>query len=93
MRSVFISFTFLISFSFYSNAQTKPTVVSGYVFDDINNNGVRDANEKGIKNVSVCDQVNVVTTNEIGFYQIQYTSTYGFLFVSLPDGFSSKAWW
>ena len=93
MRSVFISFTFLISFSFYSNAQTNPTVVSGYVFDDINNNGVRDANEKGIRNVSVSDQVNVVTTNENGFYQIRYTSTYGLLFVSLPVGFSSKAWW
>ena len=93
MRSVFISFTFLISFPFYSNAQTNPTVVSGYVFDDINKNGVRDASEKGVRNVSVSDQVNVVTTNENGFYQIQYTSTYGSLFVSLPVGFSSRAWW
>ena len=45
------------------------------------------------KNVAVSDQVNVVTTNENGFYRIQYTSIYGILFVSLPNGFQSKAWW
>ena len=67
--------------------------VSGYVFEDLNNNGVKDANEKVIRNVAVSDQVNVVTTNENGFYQIQYTSTYGILFVSLPNGFQSRAWW
>ena len=85
---------FLFSYSFHSIGQTSSSFsVSGYVFDDLNNNGAKDANEKGIRNVAVSDQVNVVTTNENGFYQIQYASTYGILFVSLPNGFQSKAWW
>jgi hypothetical protein len=85
---------FLFSYSLHSIGQTSSSFsVSGYVFDDLNNNGAKDANEKGIRNVPVSDQVNVVTTNENGFYQIQYTGSYGILFVSLPDGFQSKAWW
>ena len=74
-------------------AQTSGTV-SGYVFNDVNNNGIKDVNEKGIKGVSVSDQVNVVTTNEEGLYQINYTSSYGILFVSVPTGYqSSKIFW
>jgi len=85
---------FLFLFSHHLIGQGNSTFsVSGYVFEDLNNNGAKDANEKGIRDAVVSDQVNVVTTNENGFYQIQYTSTYGILFVSLPNGFQSKAWW
>jgi len=74
-------------------AQTSVTI-SGYVFNDVNNNGIKDVNEKGIKDVSVSDQVNVVTTNEEGLYEIKYTSSYGILFVSVPAGYqSSKIFW
>src|ERR1051326_7507808 len=89
MRSVFIFSALLISFSLCANAQT----ISGYVFEDANNNGVKDTNEKGIKNVTVSDQVNVVITNEDGLYRIQYTSSYGILFVSVPNGFRSGSFW
>lgn len=89
MRSVFICFTFLTAVSFYLQAQT----ISGYVFEDANNNGVKDTNEKGIVNVAVSDQVSVVITNADGFYQIQYSSSYGILFVSTPNGFQSRAFW
>jgi hypothetical protein len=93
MRALFIFISFFICFPRQSNAQPGAVTISGYVFDDINNNGVKDASEKGIKNVTVSDQVNVVITNDEGFYQIHYTSSYGILFVSLPNGFSSKAFW
>ena len=90
--SWFLAFLFL--FFRHSIGQANSSFsVSGYVFEDLNNNGVKDANEEGIRNVAISDQVNVVTTRENGFYQIQYTSTYGILFVSLPNGFQSKAWW
>lgn len=92
MRFIFSIVICLICFSRQSGAQSAVTI-SGYVYDDVNNNGVKDANEKGLGHVGVSDQVNVVTTNEDGFYQIQYTSAYGFLFVSLPNGFTSKSYW
>jgi hypothetical protein len=93
MRYTSWSLAFLLLFSHHSIGQAKSSFsVSGYVFEDLNNNGAKDANEKGIRNVVVSDQVNVVTTNESGFYQIQYASTYGILFVSIPNGFQSKAW-
>ena len=77
------------------NAQThSSTLISGYVFDDSNNNGLKDSNEKGVKGVTVSDQVTVVTTNEDGFYQINYTSPYGILFISAPEGFQvTKNFW
>lgn len=90
---MFFFFSFIVCCFCLSNAQTATVTISGYVFDDVNNNGVKETNEKGIKNVAVSDQVNVVTTNEEGFYQIHYTSSYGILFVSLPNGFGSKAFW
>jgi Icc protein len=93
MKSMFFSFSFIVCLFCLSNAQTGTVTISGYVFDDVNNNGVKEGNEKGIKNVAVSDQVNVVTTNDEGLYQIHYTSRYGILFVSLPNGFGSKAFW
>jgi len=82
-------------FSVFLNAQTSSSItISGYVFDDLNSNGVRDANEKGLKDVSVSDQVNVVTTNDEGLYQIKYAGSYGILFVSVPTAYQSeKTFW
>ena len=75
--------------------QTSQTItISGFVFDDLNNNGVKDANEKGIKAAIISDEVNVVTTNDKGFYQIEYTSGFGILFVSVPSGYrAEKNFW
>jgi len=64
------------------------------VFHDSNNNGIKDVNEKGIKNVAVSDQVSVVITNEQGFYRITSTGSYGILFMSVPTGYQlQKAFW
>jgi calcineurin-like phosphoesterase family protein/SdrD B-like protein len=93
MRYALTFFIFLASISLSSNGQPGLVTISGYVFDDVNNNGVKDTGEKGIVNVAVSDQVNVVTTNKDGFYQIQYSSSYGILFMSVPNGFQSSAFW
>src|SRR5436189_5740237 len=93
MRYITPVITFLLCMSYQLSAQHVVTTISGYVFEDLNNNGVKDASEKGVRNVAVSDQVNVVITNESGFYQIQYASSYGILFVSLPNDIQSKAWW
>jgi len=61
--------------------------VSGYVFLDKNNNGIKDKGEEGIKGVAVSDQVQVVTTNADGLYHINEIKGYGLVFISTPDGF------
>ena len=78
-----------------AQGQTSQSIaMSGFVFDDLNNNGVRDANEQGIKGAVISDQVNVVTSNDKGFYQIEYASSYGILFVSVPSGYrAEKSFW
>lgn len=87
---------FLISFSSL-NAQTAapaPANISGYVFDDTNNNGIKDGNERGVKDVAISDQVDVATTNDAGFYQLKYASSYGIIFISVPSGYQSpKPFW
>ncbi len=60
--------------------------VSGYVFFDKNNNGIKDNGEEGIKGVSVSDQVDVVQTNAQGQYQLD-AKGYGLVFISVPDGY------
>jgi predicted MPP superfamily phosphohydrolase len=86
--------TLLITWCNLNAQPVSSTVLSGYVFYDANNNGTKDANEKGIGDVLISDQVNVATTKEDGSYQIKYTSSYGILFVSVPTGYrSAQAFW
>jgi calcineurin-like phosphoesterase family protein/gag-polyprotein putative aspartyl protease len=67
----------------------KPASISGYVFLDSNHNGIKDDNEQGIKGVAVSDQVNVVITDDKGYYQINDPAGYGIIFISMPDGFAA----
>ena len=73
--------------------ETKNNTVSGYVFFDSNLNGLKDTNEDGIKNIVLSDQVNVVLTDATGFYQINNSSGYGIIFISMPDGYTAKSFW
>ncbi len=77
----------LITFAFQSLA------ISGYVFIDKNNNGIRDKNEEGMKDVSVSNLITVVKTNNEGFYEITTSNETKFIFISLPSGYSAKNWW
>ena len=91
-----MSILFLIvqSFFFNTTAQDNKINLSGYVFEDINHNGTKDANEPGIKGVVVSDQVNIAITNEQGLYEITSAGGYGIVFISTPDGYAiAKNFW
>ena len=59
---------------------------SGFVFIDVNGNGVRDSGERGLANVVVSNQDAVVATDASGAYRMAGGST-GVVFVSMPDGY------
>lgn len=65
-----------------------PSSVSGYVFADNNHNNVKDNGEPGIKGVAVSDQVNVVVTDDKGYYYIEQPAGFGYIFISLPNGYT-----
>lgn len=71
---------------FYSH-QSFGTFVTGHVFNDKNKNGIKDNDEEGIKGVAVSDQINVVQTNSDGLYELKGAVGYGFVFISVPDGY------
>jgi hypothetical protein len=64
------------------------TPISGYVFHDRNNNGIKDKAEEGIKGVAISDQLDVVQTNAEGYYQFD-AKGYGIVFMSVPDGYKA----
>jgi predicted MPP superfamily phosphohydrolase len=66
--------------------------VAGYVYEDLNKNGIKENNEPGIKGVAVSDQLNVVLTNETGLYTIT-NKGYGIIFISMPGGYSAQTFW
>jgi predicted phosphodiesterase len=70
-------------------APVMPASVSGYVFADDNHNGIKDDGERGIKGVAVSDQVNVVVTDDKGYYHIQAAAGFGYIFISMPNGYAS----
>ena len=61
-------------------------VVTGVVFNDANGNGVRDAGERGVPNVVVSDQRDVVVTDANGSFSLAAADEKGVVFVSVPDG-------
>lgn len=69
-------------------------VVTGIVFNDANGNGVRDAGERGVPNVVVSDQRDVVVTDANGGFTLSAADGNGVVFVSVPDGWRSVgAFW
>jgi Icc protein len=71
-------------------SQTGSVLIKGSVFIDSNNNGLRDANENGVKGVTVSDQSMVVATDDAGFFQFNSSKNLGFVFITQPDGFTTK---
>ncbi|MDW3648979.1 MAG: metallophosphoesterase [Bacteroidia bacterium] len=67
------------------NSQTH-----GWVFEDKNRNGIRDTGEAGIAGVSISDQHKVVQTNAQGFFRIESSLDFPYLFISMPEGYSGK---
>jgi 3',5'-cyclic AMP phosphodiesterase CpdA len=64
--------------------------LGGLVFVDSNENGIRDADERGLSGVAVSDQRAVVITDDQGRFRLEHDGDEtGLLFVSVPDGFRS----
>lgn len=64
--------------------------VTGVVYDDVNKNNIRDAGEKGIANVAVSNQVQVVLTNTEGHFELPSGQGFGYVMISLPNGYQSE---
>jgi len=80
--------TSTLIFSFLLSITLAAQVITGYVFVDMNNNGIKDKNEEGIKGVVISNQVTTIETNVAGAYQLK-AQGYGFVFISLPSGYKS----
>jgi hypothetical protein len=62
------------------------SVVTGYVYDDLNHNGKKDLAEKGIPQVAVSNGTEVVLTNAEGAYQLPLDDD-RIIFVIKPAGY------
>src|SRR5687768_5108375 len=67
-------------------AAPQPGAVRGVVFLDLDADGVRDAQERGLAGVAVSDQTTVATTDATGRYSLPAGGGYGIVFVSVPRG-------
>jgi Icc protein len=88
MRAAFTLLLLLVSLT--GGAQAS---VSGIVFQDNNNNGKYDTGEPGVPGVAVSDQVSVAATDKDGRYQLSEVKGFGLIFISVPNGYSSPAFW
>ena len=61
-------------------------IARGFVFHDLNGNGVRDAGEPGIGGVGVSDQFSVTETDETGFWELPAWAETVY-FVIKPQGY------
>jgi hypothetical protein len=75
---------FLASGAYTLEAGKK--TAKGIVFEDTNRNGVFDKGEKGIANVPVSNQVNVVQTDQKGHFRLP-VSKETIIFVTKPAGY------
>jgi hypothetical protein len=64
-----------------------PPTVEGRVVDDLNGNGLADANEPGIPNVMVTDGVATVRTDNEGRYKFERSRTARYLQIRIPAGY------
>lgn len=77
-------FTFVWSFPVF--AQPAATV-QGYVYEDANHNRQFDRGEKGIANVSVSNQIDIVKTDALGHYVISLPNQQTTVFVIKPAAY------
>jgi len=94
MKSIYIFFLAVILMNTTVKAQpvknkAASVFVTGFVFEDKNANGIKDKNEPGIKSVAVSDQVNIVLSNDEGYYKLPVGDGYGIVYISMPDGYET----
>lgn len=71
------------------DAQVRQEMAQGYVFEDQNGNGQRDAGEPGLSGVGVSNGREVVLTDQEGRYQLPVECSGSTLFVIKPSGYQS----
>lgn len=77
----------LVLFILLSNTYAQQTA-SGYVYNDINQNGRKDRRETGVPNVAVSNGTDVVLTDSKGFYSIPISDD-NTIFVIKPAGYKT----
>ena len=83
-----VLFSALIVLTLTATAQNLSKIsVQGYVYVDKNNNGIRDKNEEGIKDVRISDQSAIVATDAQGHYRLESDGTRGYVFASQPNNY------
>ncbi len=80
----FILSVFLIIVALFAFSESRR--VAGFVFADINGNGLMDSGEKGISDVCVSDGNSVVQTDSEGRYMIEQSES-NLFFVIKPSGY------
>jgi hypothetical protein len=79
---LFSASLFLVTFSYGQD------LIKGYVYNDINGNGKMDKKELGLTRVSVSNGIEVVQTNEKGYYELPAREDQ-VIFVIKPSGYQS----
>jgi hypothetical protein len=87
----FVAFT--ATFALITSPIQAQRTVHGVVFNDANGNGVLDSHEQPISGVVVSNQLDVVTTDAAGRYQLSADEK-TIVFVSVPtDWQTAGSWW
>jgi hypothetical protein len=73
---------------FVAHAQAEALTATGFVFNDINQDGVRQSNEDGIPSVCVSNGLDVVKTGPDGSYSLSVDDD-AILFVVKPSGWKT----
>jgi len=82
MKKIFLSFlAAVLAMGLYVQ-----TTVKGYVFEEMNGNGRRDRNEKGLAGVAVSNSVDVTVTDARGYYKLPVGDD-NIIFVVKPPGY------
>lgn len=76
--------TFVLSF--FTVCLSAQALVKGFVYEDVNHNGVKDKKERGIDQVPVSNGKDVVLTNVNGYYELPITDD-DIIFVIKPSGY------
>ena len=74
----------------FTQQHPKPAIINGTVFDDRNQNGLRDPDERGVGGVSVSDGRVTVETDEQGRYSLALDTERrltDIVFITMPDGY------
>jgi 3',5'-cyclic AMP phosphodiesterase CpdA len=72
---------------------SSSAATSGFVFEDVDGDGVRDDGEPGIAGVAVARGAAVVRTDAAGRYELPPATGTAFIVLTRPAGFDCAAWY